>query len=50
MGPDPKVIGKRRATEVFKRRRPLTLGMVRKLHNAWQIPVDRLVREYELTN
>jgi len=45
-----KVIGKSRATEILKRRRPLTLGMIRKLHNAWQIPADRLVREYELTN
>jgi HTH-type transcriptional regulator/antitoxin HigA len=44
-----KVIGKNRATEVLKRRRPLTLGMIRKLHNAWHIPADRLVREYDLT-
>lgn len=45
-----KVIGKSRATEVLKRRRPLTLGMIRKLHHAWHIPADRLVREYELSN
>lgn len=45
-----KVIGKNRATEILKRRRPLTLGMIRKLHSAWHIPANRLVREYELTN
>jgi len=44
-----KVIGKSRATEVLKRRRPLTLGMIRKLHSAWHIPADRLVREYEIS-
>lgn len=45
-----KIIGKNRATEVLKRRRPLTLGMIRKLHRDWNIPADRLVGEYELSN
>jgi antitoxin component HigA of HigAB toxin-antitoxin module len=44
-----KVIGKSRATEILKRHRPLTLGMIRKLNQAWHIPADRLVREYELS-
>ncbi|MFC3175031.1 type II toxin-antitoxin system HigA family antitoxin [Novosphingobium bradum] len=44
------VIGKSRATEVLKRQRPLTLGMIRKLHQAWHIPADRLVGEYQLAS
>lgn len=44
-----KVIGKSRATEILKRRRPLTLAMIRKIHEAWHIPADRLVGEYELS-
>lgn len=44
------VIGKSRASEILKRRRPLTLGMIRKLHHSWHIPVDRLVGEYELSH
>ncbi len=50
LGDLTKVIGKSRATEILKRRRPLTLGMIRKLHNAWHIPADRLVAEYETTS
>ncbi|WP_225010848.1 helix-turn-helix domain-containing protein [Novosphingobium percolationis] len=45
-----KVIGKSRASEILKRRRPLTLGMIRKLHHSWHIPADRLVGEYELSH
>lgn len=44
------VIGKSRATEILKRRRPLTLGMIRKLSHDWHIPADRLVGEYELAS
>ena len=44
-----RIIGKSRATEILKRRRPLTLGMIRKLHHSWRIPADRLVGEYELS-
>lgn len=50
LGDLTKVIGKSRATEVLKRQRPLTLGMIRKLHQAWHIPADRLVGEYELAH
>ena len=42
------LIGKSRATEILRRSRPLTLGMIRKLNKAWHIPADRLVQEYEL--
>lgn len=48
LGDLTRVIGKNRATEILKRQRPLTLGMIRKLHYAWHIPTDRLVGEYEL--
>jgi HTH-type transcriptional regulator/antitoxin HigA len=44
------IIGKNRATEILRRRRPLTLAMIRKLHKAWHIPADRLVGEYDLAN
>ena len=43
-----RVIGKSRATEILKRQRPLTLGMIRKLNQSWHIPADRLVGEYDL--
>jgi len=42
------LIGKSRATEILRRKRPLTLGMIRKLNKAWHIPAERLVQEYEL--
>ncbi len=42
------LIGKSRATEILRRRRPLTLSMIRKLNKAWHIPAERLVQEYEL--
>lgn len=45
-----KIIGKSRASEILKRRRPLTLGMIRKLHHSWHIPADRLVGEYDLSH
>ena len=43
------LIGKSRATEILRRKRPLTLGMIRKLNKAWHIPAERLVQEYELS-
>jgi len=49
LGDLTQVIGKSRATEVLKRRRPLTLAMIRKLTSAWNIPAERLVAEYELS-
>ena len=43
-----KVIGQSRATEILKRRRPLTLPMIRKIAAAWHVPERILVKEYEL--
>jgi HTH-type transcriptional regulator/antitoxin HigA len=37
-----------RASEILNRQRPLNLTMVRKISHAWQVPVDPLIREYEL--
>ncbi|MDE2751123.1 MAG: transcriptional regulator [Gemmatimonadota bacterium] len=36
------------ASEVMRRRRPLSLAMIRKLAAEWSLPADVLVREYEL--
>jgi HTH-type transcriptional regulator / antitoxin HigA len=40
------IIGKSRTTEVLKRQRPLTLGQIRKLCEAFGIPAEVLIREY----
>jgi HTH-type transcriptional regulator / antitoxin HigA len=41
------VLGSRsRASEVLSRKRPLTLEMMRKLHVAWKLPADLLIRPY----
>ncbi len=37
--------GKNRVSEVLSRKRPLTLGMVRALHESLRIPAELLVRE-----
>jgi len=37
-----------RASEVLKRRRPLTLAMIRALSAEWNLPAEVLVRKYEL--
>ncbi len=37
-----------RASEILKRRRPLTLEMIRKLHCKWDIPAESLLRPYDL--
>lgn len=42
------LIGSTRASEVLRRKRPLTLGMIRKLETTWHIPASVLVREYDL--
>lgn len=42
------LIGKSRATEILRRKRRLTLDMIRMLNKAWHIPADRLVQEYDL--
>ena len=36
------------ASEVLKRRRPLTLPMIRALSAQWELPAEALVREYDL--
>lgn len=43
------VLGSRsRASEILNRKRPLTLDMARKLHVAWGIPAEVLIRPYRL--
>ncbi len=37
-----------RASEILNRRRPLTLGNIRKITAAWHVPADALIDEYEL--
>ena len=37
-----------RASEILSRRRPLTLGMIHKISEAWKIPADLLVRPYRI--
>ena len=36
------------ASEVLRRRRPLSLAMIRVLAKEWGLPADVLVRDYEL--
>ncbi|NCO42346.1 MAG: transcriptional regulator [Armatimonadetes bacterium CG_4_10_14_3_um_filter_66_18] len=40
--------GGRRVEEVLDRKRPLTLRMIRKLHDAFGIPADVLIQPYAL--
>jgi HTH-type transcriptional regulator/antitoxin HigA len=35
-----------RASEILKRKRPLTLKMIWKLHEEWGIPAEILIRPY----
>lgn len=42
------LIGKSRASEILKRKRPLTLPMIRKIAMAWRVPERVLVKEYPL--
>jgi HTH-type transcriptional regulator/antitoxin HigA len=39
---------KSRASEILNRKRPITLDMARKLHDAWGIPAEILIRPYRL--
>jgi len=39
---------KSRASEILNRKRPITLDMARKLHDAWGIPAEVLIRPYKL--
>jgi HTH-type transcriptional regulator / antitoxin HigA len=41
------IVGQNRATEILKRKRPLTLQMIRALVREWGIPADLLIAEYE---
>jgi len=36
------------ASEVLKRKRPLTLEMIRKISEAWRLPIAALARAYDL--
>jgi HTH-type transcriptional regulator / antitoxin HigA len=38
--------GRNRASEILHRKRKLTLGMIRKLHNSLSIPTDSLIKKY----
>lgn len=38
-----------RASEILNRRRRLTLAQIRKISNAWDVPVESMISEYELT-
>ena len=39
-----------RASEILNRRRPLTLAQIRKISNAWNVPVESMISEYELSS
>jgi len=39
-----------RASEILNRRRPLSLSQIRQITNAWKVPADPLIREYELAS
>ena len=43
-----KLIGQSRATKILKRRRGLTLSMIRKISSKWRVPERVLVREYRV--
>jgi HTH-type transcriptional regulator/antitoxin HigA len=42
------LIGKSRATEILKRKRALTLPMIRRIASAWHVPERLLVKEYRI--
>jgi HTH-type transcriptional regulator/antitoxin HigA len=45
-----RLIGSRsRASEILRRKRPLTLEQAWKLHDEWQIPAESLLRPFHLT-
>ena len=41
---------KSRASEILRRKRPLTLPMIRRIAREWRVPEALLVREYDLDN
>lgn len=40
-----KLLGKTRVSELLNRKRPLSLNMIRKLHQTWKIPADVLIQK-----
>ena len=42
------LVGQNRATELLGRKRSLTLPMIRRLHQEWNIPAELLIAEYEI--
>jgi HTH-type transcriptional regulator/antitoxin HigA len=44
---EPAIGGDGRVSEVLNRRRPLTLPMIRRLNQMFDIPAESLIREYE---
>lgn len=44
---EPMIGGRNRISEVLARKRPLTLSMIRRLHEGLGIPLESLVQEYE---
>lgn len=40
--------GKPRASEILKRKRPLTLRMIQKINSSWKIPASSLIAPYHL--
>lgn len=42
------LVGQNRATELLSRKRSLTLPMIRRLHQEWNIPAELLIAEYEI--
>ncbi len=45
---EPYVGSRARVSEVLGRRRPLTIGMIRRLHSGLGIPAEVLIQPYEL--
>ena len=43
-----RLIGNSRASEILKRRRALTLPMIRMIASEWHVPERLLVREYRI--
>jgi HTH-type transcriptional regulator/antitoxin HigA len=46
---EPALGSRARVSEILNRRRPLTLKMAWRLHKAFGIPADALIRPYDLT-
>jgi HTH-type transcriptional regulator/antitoxin HigA len=44
---EPYIGSRARVSEILDRRRPLTIGMIRKLHTELGVPADILIQPYE---